>query len=268
MRLFGLNFGDSVVLRLSVGNGTRRTDFRIMGSMRSAPGFGVAAQVESSGLTLSSQLGFQVYGDGFALVNDGFLEDFADITTATFFLADANVDDRFEWLCEAIEERHDVFVHSPYLAEVDEELGEVQYFLSGIHGLTAIGTIICAVMGLASIGLFFGSAILDRKPEYAIFRALGATQRQVVSMVLGEFAALVVCSIIISSFLGALIGSAMSSLVFTISPLELMLPSVLSIPLNLTLAILLIEGFIMLVACVYPARVAGSVGMVEELRNL
>ena len=171
-------------------------------------------------------------------------------------------------MCEALEKRHDVIVYSPHLANVNDELGEVRYFLSGIHGLTAIGTIICAVMGLASIGLFFGSAILDRKPEYAIFRALGATQKQVVSMVLGEFAALVVCSIIISSFLGALIGSAMSSLVFSISPLELMLPAVLSIPLNLTLVILMIEGIIMLIACVYPARVAGSVGMVEELRNL
>ncbi|MHA2187710.1 MAG: ABC transporter permease, partial [Candidatus Thorarchaeota archaeon] len=260
--------GDDVYSIFASGETNVYRRLQIVGRMRSAPGFGFASSDDSAYETVGGQLGYQVLHDGFALVNNYYLMSEANRHNASLFLASAEIDSSFSEFCDTLEASYHVNVISPHdTLEVSSYL-DISQFLSGIQGITVISAILCAAMAIASTGLFFGTAILERKPEYAIFRALGATRRQVASMVLGEFAGLVVSVIAVSVVLGLLFGHSMSVLVFSIAPFDLVLPEILSLPILITVVILLIEWATMLVACLYPAQVAGSTKMVEELRNL
>jgi ABC-type antimicrobial peptide transport system permease subunit len=262
------SIGDVIQPQFESGEFTIRRPFEIIGFVRSAPGLGFASSQDAHTGSVVSALDYQIGQGGFALVNDYYLRSSASLETADVFLASANMDSTFSGFCEALGERYRVQVVSPHLAKSEVEYDEVQHLISGIRGLTTIGSILCAAMAIAAIGLFFGSAILERKPEYAIFRALGATRRQVGSIVVSEFAGLIVSVIAVSLVLGFMFGQAMSVLVFTISPIELVLPAVFTIPVVITAVVLVIEWAVMLSACFFPARAASSVSMVEELRNL
>jgi ABC-type antimicrobial peptide transport system permease subunit len=131
-----------------------------------------------------------------------------------------------------------------------------------------IAFILCVSMGLAAIALFLGSAVLERKPEYAIFRAIGGTRRQVVSMVFGEFAGTVIAAFGISIILGIVFGYSMSILTFGISPFSPVLLEVFAIPFTLMLVVLLLEIVVMIASTYLPALRAGSVDPASALRNL
>jgi len=267
-RLWNKTVGENIAIEMRGEDRQYYGAFEIVATMNSAPGFGVARPRDIQGTTLAEQMGYQLALDGFALVNILTLETITGISSTKLFLAGASIEPTFSEFCTALEETHDITVYSAFKEDSAIDTEEFKQSLAGIRGLTIIGTVMCAVMAIASIGLFFGSAILERKPEYAIFRALGATKKQVTSMVLGEFAGLIIAVIAISSILGILFGYTMSALLFSISPITPILPAVLTFPILLTGVILLIEWSIMFSACFYPAHVAGSIGMIEELRNL
>ncbi|MHA1481192.1 MAG: ABC transporter permease, partial [Candidatus Thorarchaeota archaeon] len=267
-RLWNKTVGDYLGIEMGGGAHTYYGSFLIVATMNSAPGFGAARPNDIQGTTLAEQMGYQLALDGFALVNIRALQTITNRSSAQLFFAGARIDSTFSDFCNELEENHDIRVYSAFNEDSVIDTEEFKQSLAGIRGLTIIGTIMCAVMAIASIGLFFGSAILERKPEYAIFRALGATKKQVTSMVLGEFAGMIIAVIAISSILGLLFGYSMSSLLFRITPVTPLLPAILTFPIILTAVILLIEWSIMLSACFYPAHVAGSIGMIEELRNL
>jgi ABC-type antimicrobial peptide transport system permease subunit len=119
-----------------------------------------------------------------------------------------------------------------------------------------------------AIALFLGSAVLERRSEYAVFRALGGSQRQVISMVFGEFAGSVIAAISISVILGVVFGFSMSILTFGISPFSPVLPEILAYPFLMMLVTLAAESAVMIAACYIPAKRAGSIDPATALRNL
>jgi ABC-type antimicrobial peptide transport system permease subunit len=123
-------------------------------------------------------------------------------------------------------------------------------------------------MALSAISLFFGSAILERKPEYAIFRAVGATQQQVYSMVFSEFTGLVLAALCFSAFIGIVVGYSTTFIIFGLSPFHPIGPEIIAIPLAGFFGVFLAEFLALVISCYYPARSAGKVNMLEELRNL
>jgi ABC-type lipoprotein release transport system permease subunit len=266
--LWNKTVGDSVQIHYGAINGTTYNEFEVVGLMRSAPGFGVASTHDISGASFASQFGFQVAQGGFALVNLDFLSMRTLIDTSSLFFVDTVCYADMTDIIDTIEVEKNTHVFTLETFDVSAESNSIQLFLSGIQGLTMISFILCAAMGLIAIALFLGSAVMERKPEYAVFRALGGTKKQVVSMVFGEFAGSVVAAITISVFLGIVFGYAMSILTLGLSPFVPVLPEVLSFPFTMMMVVLLLESVVLLMSTYLPARRAGSTDPASVLRNL
>ncbi|UCE10128.1 MAG: FtsX-like permease family protein [Candidatus Thorarchaeota archaeon] len=266
--LWNRTVGDEVNIFYGTVNGSRLGIFEVAGIVRSGPGFGVASTQDLPSATFASQFGFQVGRGGFGLVNLDYIAEFGYLETADLFLVDTVEFADLDSVIEDLEELPGVDVFTPDTFDIASESVSIQLFLSGIQGLTLITFMLCLAMGLSAIALFLGSAVLEREPEYAIFRAIGGTKRQVIMMVFGEFAGIVVAAIGISFILGIVFGYSMSILAFGISPFSPVLAEILALPLSVMLGILGLEGAFLLASCYLPASRAGSVNPASALRNL
>ena len=265
--LWNKTVGDTVQIDYSTVNTTTFNEFEVVGLMRSAPGFGVASTNDISGASFASQFGFQVI-NGFALVNLDFLSMRTLIDTSSLFFVDTVYYSDMTDIIDTIEVERNTHVFTFETFDMSAESNSIELFLTGIQGLTMISFILCAAMGLIAIALFLGSAVMEREPEYAVFRALGGTKKQVISMVFGEFAGSVVAAIAISVFLGAVFGYAMSILTLGLSPFVPVLPEVLSFPFMMMTVVLSLESVVLLMSTYLPARRAGSTDPASVLRNL
>jgi ABC-type antimicrobial peptide transport system permease subunit len=126
----------------------------------------------------------------------------------------------------------------------------------------------CAAMGIASIALFLSSAVAEREPEYALFRAIGGTKKQIRSLVFGEFAGSVMAAVLVSLALGVVFGYTATLLTFGISSIWPILGKVLTYPLFVMFITVALECVVMIIACYYPARRAGNTNPAEVLRNM
>jgi len=266
-KLWNKTTGDRILVYFGSINGTSVLEFEIVGLMKSAPGFGTASTNELSSASFASQFGFQIGRGGFALANLHFVSSSAFIYTANLFLVDTMCYSDTTVIVNALSSERNVDVYTPQSFEVSSSYS-ISLFLSGIQGLTVIAFVLCAIMGLSAIALFLGSAVKEREWEYAIFRAVGGTKSQVVSMVFGEFAGSVIAAIGISLLLGVIFGYCMTILTFGVSPFAPILGHVLRFPLTMMLIVLSLDGFAMLASCYIPARKAGAVDPATVLRNL
>ncbi|MHA1772295.1 MAG: ABC transporter permease [Candidatus Thorarchaeota archaeon] len=266
--LWNKTVGDLLTVSIATATYYMPFDLKVVGIMRSAPGFGMASTEDMSGSSFGSLLGFQIVGEGFALVNLDLLHNQVHLTNARLFFASAVSYANMTKTVSAIENLGEVDVYAPATFNLATESYAIYLFMSGIDGLALIAFLLCAAMGLLAIALFLGSAVMERKMEYAIFRALGGTRHQVVSMVFGEFAGTVIASIAISVILGLFFGYAMSILTFGISPFAPILSEVLSLPILMMTTMVLLESVVMIGSCYIPARRAGNVNPATALRNL
>ncbi len=266
--LWNKTVGDGLLIYLGGTNTTRVTTFIVVGTLYSAPGFGVASTEDLAGASFASQFGFQVGQGGFALANLDFLQQISGISDSQLFLIDTVCFSDMVPIINVLEQEKNTHVYTLDTFDVNSQSSSIRLFLSGIQGLTTISYLLCAAMGLMAIALFLGSAVLERKSEYAVFRALGGTQRQVISMVFGEFAGSVIAAISISVILGVVFGFAMSILTFGISPFSPVLPEILAYPFLMMLVTIAAESSVMIASCYIPARRAGSVNPATALRNL
>ncbi|MHA2041420.1 MAG: ABC transporter permease, partial [Candidatus Thorarchaeota archaeon] len=236
--------------------------------MRSAPGFGIASKRGFAGTPFGSYFGFQVASTGgFSLVNLDFLSSITYIENAHLVFVDITDYETVMPLVAEIELEKNNHVYT--LENVDVmQIPRLSPFLTGLQGLTMISYILCAAMGLFAIALFLGSAVSERESEYAVFRALGGTKKQVVSMVFGEFAGIVLAAILISFLLGLVFGIVMTTLTFGIYSISPILPEILAFPVTVMILTIALETTAMIVACYMPARRAGATDPANTLRNL
>ncbi len=266
--LWNKTVGDHIQLTVGTLLGSRPLLFEVLGMMNSAPGFGVASTLDILSSTFGSQFGFQVGQGGFALVNLEFLMNMTSIETASLFLADTTPNVDIDTLVSSLELERNLHVYTPTGFDISSDFYAIQLFLSGISGLTMVGFLMTAIMGLTAIALFLGSAVIEREPEYALFRALGGTPKQVMSMVFGEFAGTVIAALGISTILGLVFGYLMGILTFGISPFSPVIGAVLALPVFMMIIILSLETLVMLAACYFPARRASRSDPATVLRNL
>jgi putative ABC transport system permease protein len=266
--LWGKAVGGTVTAIVGTINATTTQDFQVVGIMRSAPGLGIASRRGFGGTPFGSYFDFQVAATGgFSLVNKDFLSSLTYIENAHLVLVDITDFETVTPLVTYIESEKNNHVYT--LENIDITLiPRLSPFLSGVQGLTMISYIMCAAMALFAIVLFLGSAVSQRESEYAVFRALGGTKKQVVAMVFGEFAGIVLAAILISFLLGLVFGLVMTSLTFGIYAISPILPEVLAFPITIMVLTIALETIAMIVGCYIPARRAGETDPASTLRNL
>jgi len=265
--LWNVSVGDSLEIRSTASSGIAEINFEIVGFMRSAPGFGMASTRDLGGTPYGAYFDFQPGRGGFALANRHFFVNETGFITTRLFLAGITTLEESSDFIEFLENRAwtDVYTEDSIEFGPDTITG---LFLAGIEGLTMISFIMCAAMGISSIALFLGSAVLEREPEYALFRAIGGTKRQVISLVFGEFAGSVMAAVLLSLGLGVLFGFTATLLTFGISSIWPILGKVLTYPLYVMFLTVALECAVMIIACYYPARRAGNTNPAEVLRNM
>ena len=265
--LWNASVGDTITMDVSAASGTKTMVFSVVGMMYSAPGFGIASTRDLEGIPYGTFFGFQPGLGGFALVNLNDLSNETGYTTATtFFVGAASPDDVTE-LTEYLSTLTYTDVYIAGKIEFDPNT-VTSLFVAGLEGLTTMSFVMCAAMGISSIALFLGSAVIEREPEYALFRAIGGTKKQVVSLVFGEFAGSVLASVLISLGLGILFGYTQTLLTFGIFSVWPILPKILTYPLLIMLLTVALECIAMIIACYFPARRAGNTNPAEVLRNM
>ncbi len=268
LSLWNKTVGDEIRVVFGGAGGARVAYFQIVGSMVSAPGLGLAAPISETDSTVGTIFDFQIKNNGFVLVNLDFLAERGSLNRVDLFLANTLPYVNLTSSIKSINSLYEVNVYTPDTFRLAARSYSLGLFMSGFQGLTMIGFVTCTIMGLSALALFLGSAVLERQSEYALFRALGGTKKQVVILVFGEFSGTVITSIAISAILGILFGFSMGVMSFGISPFSPILAEVLSFPIMILLTILVMESIVMLVSCYIPARRAGSIDPSTTLRNL
>ena len=267
MELWNVTIGDTITILVSSVGVANEVDFEVVGVMRSAPGFGMAASHDLQGVPFGAYFEFQPGRGGFALVNIEYLESVSGYSTSeVFFVQTTSLDDA-SGLIETVGAIPYTTVYTLDTLEFGSDT-VTGLFLAGIEGLTMIGFIMCASMGIASIVLFLGAAVVEREPEYALFRAIGGTKKQVISLVFGEFAGSVLATVLVSFVLGILFGYTMTLLTFGISSIWPILPKILTYPLIVMFFTVALECVSMVAACYFPARRAGNTNPADVLRNM
>jgi predicted permease len=155
------------------------------------------------------------------------------------------------------------------VAEVDSEL--MMYDLDTIQGRIArqswpfkvFGSLIVAfgsaALILASAGLYgvMSFAVRRRMSEIGVRMALGASQRNILRMVMNHGSMLVGIGVLLGAGLGILLGNLLTQLLYSVKPWD---------PLVLT-ATFLVLTFSGLLACFVPARRAAAVDPLIALRR-
>jgi len=265
--LWNVSSGDTIQVRCTAASGAVDLTFEVVGFMITAPGFGMASTRDLAGVPYGAYFDFQPGRGGFAITNFQYLVDATGFEQTRLFLAGVTSYDDAAAFLNLVESKPytDVYTEETIEFGPDTVTG---LFLAGMQGLTMISFIMCAAMGIASIALFLGSAVLEREPEYALFRAIGGTKKQVISLVFGEFAGSVLAAVLLSLALGVLFGFTATLLTFGISSIWPILGKVLTYPLLVMFLTVAIECVVMIIACYYPARRAGNTNPAEVLRNM
>jgi ABC-type antimicrobial peptide transport system permease subunit len=265
--LWEKSIGDLLEIQCTTEDGEVSPEFQVAAIMTSAPGLGYSSPGPEESRNVGRSYGFQI-GNGFALVNVELFKTLFSSDSTYRFLAKLREPSNARIQCYSIIESFRVDVYSPLVTEtMSDDFGTTLYS-TGVAGITSISAVMCCLMGIFAIGLFMGSVVRERRPEYAILRAMGATGRQVVYAVLGEFAGLLLVTGILSIVLGFVIGGSMTVLVFALSPYVNMIPAVAQYPITVLSLALITQIGVFIIASYGPAKSAGTTDMVAELRNL
>ncbi|MFW9914242.1 MAG: FtsX-like permease family protein [Candidatus Thorarchaeota archaeon] len=234
--------------------------FYIAGICRSVPGFGILSQFSERpiGTSVTRSLGG-------ALVNSFFLEE-NYVDEASVFLLDAEADSNRNEIVSAIRSFDNV--QAVYYVDYYNIEEEGFLALGGVPGILTIDFLGSLAIIAFSLGVFLEFIISERRQEYALLRAVGATRSQVSKSVVGEFLGI--------AFISLAIGG-MVSLIFSMAFLELsvghlaifkVLPYSIFIPIpSIVLTVLLVFIFLML-GSLWPSRRASQTQIADVLRNL
>jgi len=243
-------------------------EFTIIGFMKSAPGFGIASTDELEYGSVATGFGFQIGRGGFALVNFEFIESRMNATTVNLFLGSILSGTNLLTLANTLIANFDASVYAPGYSNPRDISRSVSLYLSGFESLVSISIVLLSIMGVFAIITLLTSAVGERSQEYAILRAVGAKEKQIVSLVFQEFASVVVAALAISLVIGTAMGITFSILALGISPMWSTLINPPYIPFNALLLLSIIELIILTIACLIPAKQALVEDPSRTLRNL
>ena len=265
--LWRKSIGENLTFTICTDGIRAKALFNIVGIMRRAPGFGEASTYKLKQLSLACQLGFQTSMGGFALVNLDFLRTRFNINKTNLFFVKVPFKREISLMIDVLNELH-TDIYSPYTFAIQDSLPSISLFKMGFQGLTVIGFIFSLVMSLITIVLLLEPAIFERESEYAIFRALGATKKNLLSLILSEFASVFMVIAAVSLSFGVLFGYSMALLTLGVSPYEPVLVHAPIFPFSLIFTLIASQTLIILIGCYLPARKISRIDPAVLLRNL
>ncbi|MFW9788299.1 MAG: FtsX-like permease family protein [Candidatus Thorarchaeota archaeon] len=260
--------GDSLTLEMSGVGATQLVTFEVVGIVFSAPGFGYASHTDVPPSPLGAGFGFSSKFDGFALTNLEFIESVIDVHESTLFLASLDDSTNHTRLLEELSEIPGITPNTPEEFDLKARSLRTALFLNTIEGLFSIGFVMSLTLSVFALSISLGSVVRERRKEYAVMRAIGGSQRQVVSMVFSEFSGVVIASLALSLVLGAVFGFVMGFLVNVMSPFSRTLSASIAFPMDFLSIVLFVEIMTMIIGAYLPAREASRTDPAVVLRNM
>jgi len=262
------SIGDTINLEVGGRLHSTPVSFTVTDMVHSAPGFGYSSAEDTPPSRLGAAFGYQTKFSGFAFTNLKYLSSETDIQVAELFLGDLVCITDQEQVLRSIRDLPGVGATTPEQFNLKSYSFGTALFLNTVEGLFSIGFAMSLTLSLFAMSLFLSSIVRERKKDYAILRALGASKRQVTKIVLSEFTGVVLASLALSLVLGTVFGYVMSTLVFSMSPFSRILQAAIVFPIGFLTGVLLLEIFIMILAAYMPARDASKIDPAVVLRNL
>jgi len=260
--------GSTLNLEMSAVGTTQIVEFNVTGLVYSAPGFGYASGDYVPPSPLGAGFGFSSGYNGFALTNLEFIEDVIDKHEATLFMASLDETANHTLLLNELRMLSGVTPNTPEEFDLKSHSLQTALFLNTIEGLFSIGFVMSLTLSLFALSISLGSVVRERRKEYAIMRAIGGSQRQVVSMVFSEFTGVVIASLALSLILGAVFAFIMGLLLNAMSPFSRILTATIAFPFDFLTIVLLIEILAMIIGAYLPAREASKTNPAVVLRNM
>lgn len=260
--------GSTLNLEMSGVGTTQIVEFNITGLVFSAPGFGYASSEYVPYSTLGAGFGFSSGDDGFALTNLEFIEDLIGKHEATLFMVDLDGSANRTLLLNELRALSGVTPNTPQEFDLKAHSLQTALFLNTIEGLFTLGFVMSLTLSLFALSISLGSVVRERRKEYAIMRAIGGSQRQIVSMVFSEFAGVVIASLALSLILGAVFAYVMGLLLNVMGPFSRTLVATISFPLDFLAIVMFIEILTMIIGAYLPAREASRTNPAVVLRNM
>ncbi len=260
--------GDTITLTVGGRLAAVSITFVIVGLVHTAPGFGYASIADAPSSRLGAGFGLQAPHGGFAIANLEFVSAQTGINTARLFFGDLVTVSDTTLLLRSLNDLPGVSATTPETFNLYSHSFGTALFLSTVEGLFSIGFTMSLLLSIFSLTLFLGSIVRERRRDYAILRAVGASRKQVIRVVLAEFVGVVLASLTLSLILGMVFGYVLSIVVFSMSPFSRMLAPVIVVPVGFLTVVVLLELVAMVGGSYLPAKEAAKTDPAIVLRNL
>lgn len=238
--------------------------FVVTGIMRSAPGFGEAHPTHES---LKEGLGFQEDME-YVIVNQASLLGDGVNKTSLFFVesgTDLDVKGTLEHLAGISEID---FVCSPQTFDLKKADVYRYSYIQRTCGALATQFVVTMLVGTVILAFSVDYLTSQRTVEYAVMRAVGATQRNIKVLVLVEWAAVILTSL----FAGLLVGASYSVWLLEVMPylfpFKSLVPYTASAPVFSLMVSILLMATALILTSYYSAKRASRGDVGRALRNL
>ncbi|MFX0090383.1 MAG: SBBP repeat-containing protein, partial [Candidatus Hodarchaeota archaeon] len=260
-RRFEKEVGDRIVLKVWTYGGHTELQFKIVGIAYAVPGLGVLKGLGNLESILEDYGGVLVNG------REMLGEEYDYINTADLFLARApashNSTNHFETqnrLIQYSQVRH---------IELSEALPDVNLLsLVGMNGILWLNLIGALIILLVLIIFFFGTIVYERKTEFAIMRACGASVQAVKRLVFWEELLLLAVTLAEGYGLGVLFAWIFTSIAFPAIYYPTPLPYVLDIPPLFVLGLLVTSFLLLIIGSSISSRQITGQKIALILKNL
>ncbi len=239
-------------------------NLEVVGTIKTAPGFGVAAPLRQSGQT---NLGFQE-DNAFAFVDEELLlQD--GVNSTDIFFASADREKLNEDTIGAISEIPEVRIaYSPLTFDLSQVSVYLDLYMQSVRGILTLQFLVTIIVGIIVLLIFSQYVHSKKQIEYAVMRAVGATKKDLVSLVFSESSVTVFLSLITGTLLGLVYSIVLFDLSLQIFPLASIIPYLINIPVFSLAVSFAIVISIMLVSNYLQARISGKTEVSRTLRNL
>jgi ABC-type antimicrobial peptide transport system permease subunit len=244
----------TIVLEIEADEGQIQIQFIVIGIIYSAPGLGVLKEHKIPSSYLPNL--------GGVIVNGQYMQQETNL-----FLAQAPESDNMNTKLET----RSRLLASPLIRHVQlSNLPSQDAILSlvGIDSILLLNLAGSLVILMVVIIFFFGTVVYERKTEFAIMRACGASAETVRRQVLWEELILLVVTVTEGYGLGVFFAWIFTNIAFPVIYYPAPLPYVLDIPLNVIIVLLVITILILILGTIFSSRVITGQNIASILKNL